>query len=451
MSWKIYQDIGDGLDARRLLGLDRATPTSATTATTRCSTSTSTRTPPPGSPLARSGPHRHQRRKPADALRHPRSRRRRPATLPQVSWIVAPEAFTEHPNWPANYGAWYVSQVLDALTAEPGVWGKTALFLHLRRERRLLRPRSRRTRPSAGSRAVDGVARQRAVPRRPGHLGGSPGTRGPTDSGCGCRCRSSRRGAPAAGSARRAFDHTSIIRLLEQRFGVPEPNITPWRRRAVCGDLTSAFCTSPRTRLSDAVPTLPSVGAFAPSEQQIDDKVVPPSSHPVPPATGAVPEPQEPGVKPSRRLGYRLDVATLRPAPAAFQVAMRNRGELGAGLQARSLSIVGGPWAYTVGAGDSLIAELPHLGAYDLSVHGPQRLLPPHRGLASDHARASRPRVAPRTARSPFTSAPATRVADEGAARPSWSPSTYGGQPHGSSWGRRARDQRRHLSRRWLV
>ena len=27
--------------------------------------------------------------------------------LPQVSWIVAPEAYTEHPNWPANYGAWY--------------------------------------------------------------------------------------------------------------------------------------------------------------------------------------------------------------------------------------------------------------------------------------------------------------------------------------------------------
>src|SRR6185503_15137096 len=36
------------------------------------------------------------------------------------------------------------------------------------------------------------------------------------------------------------FDHTSVIRFLEQRFGVQEPNISPWRR-AVCGDLTSAF------------------------------------------------------------------------------------------------------------------------------------------------------------------------------------------------------------------
>ena len=49
--------------------------------------------------------------------------------LPQVSWIVASEAYSEHPNWPANYGAWYVSQVLDVLTANPEVWSKTVLFL----------------------------------------------------------------------------------------------------------------------------------------------------------------------------------------------------------------------------------------------------------------------------------------------------------------------------------
>ncbi|MBN9921115.1 hypothetical protein JND48_14910, partial [Listeria monocytogenes] len=36
------------------------------------------------------------------------------------------------------------------------------------------------------------------------------------------------------------FDHTSVLRFLEARFGVAEPNIGPWRR-AVCGDLISAF------------------------------------------------------------------------------------------------------------------------------------------------------------------------------------------------------------------
>jgi hypothetical protein len=27
--------------------------------------------------------------------------------LPAVSWIVAPEAYSEHPNWAPDYGAWY--------------------------------------------------------------------------------------------------------------------------------------------------------------------------------------------------------------------------------------------------------------------------------------------------------------------------------------------------------
>ena len=36
------------------------------------------------------------------------------------------------------------------------------------------------------------------------------------------------------------FDHTSVLRFLEVRFGVEEPNISAWRR-AVCGDLTAAF------------------------------------------------------------------------------------------------------------------------------------------------------------------------------------------------------------------
>ena len=43
------------------------------------------------------------------------------------------------------------------------------------------------------------------------------------------------------------FDHTSVIRFLEARFGVQEPNITPWRR-AVCGDLDSASSISTARR-----------------------------------------------------------------------------------------------------------------------------------------------------------------------------------------------------------
>ncbi|MDP4130235.1 MAG: phospholipase C, phosphocholine-specific [Bacteroidota bacterium] len=48
--------------------------------------------------------------------------------LPMVSWLVAPENFSDHPGAPW-YGAWYVSEVLDILTQNPEVWKKTIFIL----------------------------------------------------------------------------------------------------------------------------------------------------------------------------------------------------------------------------------------------------------------------------------------------------------------------------------
>jgi phospholipase C len=48
--------------------------------------------------------------------------------LPTVSWLVAPENFSDHPTAPW-YGAWYVSEVLDILTQNPEVWKKTIFIL----------------------------------------------------------------------------------------------------------------------------------------------------------------------------------------------------------------------------------------------------------------------------------------------------------------------------------
>ena len=50
------------------------------------------------------------------------------------------------------------------------------------------------------------------------------------------------------------FDHTSVLRFLETRFGAEVPNLSAWRRSAV-GDLTAAF----NFAAPDAsVPNLPS-------------------------------------------------------------------------------------------------------------------------------------------------------------------------------------------------
>lgn len=49
--------------------------------------------------------------------------------LPTVSWVVAPQMFSDHPSAPW-YGAWYVSEVLDILTKNPEVWKKTIFILN---------------------------------------------------------------------------------------------------------------------------------------------------------------------------------------------------------------------------------------------------------------------------------------------------------------------------------
>jgi phospholipase C len=49
-------------------------------------------------------------------------------TLPQVSWGLASLAQSEHPPAPVTYGEAALSQVLQALTSNPVLWAKTALF-----------------------------------------------------------------------------------------------------------------------------------------------------------------------------------------------------------------------------------------------------------------------------------------------------------------------------------
>jgi phospholipase C len=131
----------------------------------------------------------------------------------------------------------------------------------------------------------------------------------------------------------------------------------------VCGDLTSAFDFE---SASDRVPPLPSVAAYEPNQSTPP----PPPYHPVPPAVGSVPT-QEPGVRPSRRLGYRFDVA-FDADPGRLNLSRStNDGNLGVQLRARSLTVAGAPYSYTIGAGDDLTAALPNPGSYDLSLHGP--------------------------------------------------------------------------------
>src|ERR1700680_4227970 len=55
------------------------------------------------------------------------------------------------------------------------------------------------------------------------------------------------------------FDHTSIPRFLETRFGAEVPNLSQWRRE-VTGDMTSAFNFK---RPDSSTPELPVVNVSA--------------------------------------------------------------------------------------------------------------------------------------------------------------------------------------------
>jgi len=161
------------------------------------------------------------------------------------------------------------------------------------------------------------------------------------------------------------FDHTSVIRFLETRFGFHEPNISAWRR-AVCGDLTSAFDFSAAS--SDPPPALPDPRADARRAAAIRHQVDPQA-----PGSNNERAPwQEPGVRRARALPYRLEVTDeVRANGIRLRFVAQGAGAVFHVYDRRTLSQP--PRRYTVAAGEQLEDEWT-FGAsdiYDLWVLGP--------------------------------------------------------------------------------
>ena len=370
VSWKIYQDIGEGLDEAGSWGWTKD-PYLGNYGDNSLLYFRQYQQARPGQPLydkARTGTAiKAAGGEPArlfDQLRADVAQ----GSLPKVSWIVAPEAYTEHPSWPANYGAWYVSQVLEALTADPELWSKTALFLTYDENDGFF---DHVTPPFAPGSRTQGLSTVDTVHEPYAGGGGFV----PGNYGLGPRVPMlvispwSRGGWVCS----QTFDHTSIIRFLETRFGVHEPNITPWRR-AVCGDLTTAFdFRNPNAR----VPTLPDTRAWMPHHHPRD------SYHPEPPAEQQLPA-QEPGLRPARPLPYAFDVDGRMDVNAGrYWLDFRNEGAAGVSLLVLSGNRSDGPWSYTVEPGKQLSDHWSSAfsqDVYDLSVHGPNGFLRQFRG-----------------------------------------------------------------------
>ncbi|AOK28089.1 MULTISPECIES: phosphocholine-specific phospholipase C [Burkholderia] len=300
--------------------------------------------------------------------------------LPQVSWLLPPAAFSEHPKYTPAYGANYTSHILDALTANPDVWRKTVLFIMYDENDgffdHIVPPQPPTTRAQGLSTVtVDGEIHNVVNPGRGGQYtaDGLPYGLGPrvpmtivspwTKGGFVCS---------------EVFDHTSVIRFIAARFGINEPNITPWRR-TVCGDLTSAF----DFRTPDAtLPPLPDTSNY----RSIADQLCSTKPAPSVPAAPSPVDPQEPGVRPARALPYELHVNARVRGGTTLRIEFANRGKQGAHFYVYATNRGDGPWRYTVGAHATLHDEFDLSatnGAYAFTVYGPNGFVRTFAGTAA--------------------------------------------------------------------
>jgi phospholipase C len=381
ISWKIYQDVGEGLDAAHFWGFtdDAFIGNFGDNSLLYFHQYQHAL---PGSPLyesARRGTHVANGGSLFDILAHDVATGR----LPQVSWIAAPEGYTEHGNWPPNFGAWYVSQVLDALTSNPEVFSKTALFVMFDENDGLFDHMVPPTPPQSRAQGLSTIATTNEV-----FAGNAQFAAGPFGLGVRVPMIVISPWSKGGWVNSELFDHTSLIQFIEQRFGagerVRENNITPWRR-AVTGDLTSAFDF--RSPNDDRV-RLPDTDAFIPPDTDRH-----PDYKPAVPAQQSMPR-QEPGVRPARAVPYELQAtATVDLADRTVAIRFANTGRAAAVFQVRSGSNAAGPWTYTVGVHDALADTwdfgAAHETAYDLSVYGPNGFFRAFRGSLADRDRAN--------------------------------------------------------------
>ncbi len=278
--------------------------------------------------------------------------------LPQVSWIVPSYQLSEHPSATPSDGEFLIARLISALASNPKVWAKTVFILNYDENDGFfdhLPPPI----PAAGTAAgASSVTTEGEVfhgepvglgPRVP-MLVVSPWTKGGFVNS-------------------EIFDHTSVIRFLEARFGVMEPHITPWRR-TVCGDLTSVFDFKTPNRNLQPLPDASDLPGRAQKAKALPFPKAPTvaESHPR----------QEPGQRPARPLPYAFEVSAV-VGTEGLAMTLVNTGATGAAFDLR-VARGGEPRFYTLEAGKRLKDLAPAKGHYDLTLNGPNGFLRAFRG-----------------------------------------------------------------------
>ncbi len=166
-------------------------------------------------------------------------------TLPAVSWIIPDLAQCEHPAAPPEYGENLVQTILNTLVSNPDIWAHTVFFV-MHDENGGFFDHVPPPTPPEGT-----EGEWLTVNPLPA---AASGIRGPIGLGFRVPCLVISPFSRGGYLCSETFDHTSLLRFIETRFGVEVPNLTRWRR-SVTGDLTSALALA---RPADySVPSLP--------------------------------------------------------------------------------------------------------------------------------------------------------------------------------------------------
>ena len=352
VSWRFYQDPNNNWTGAMHGGLAFET----------------FRTAEPGSPLYEKGMSHYSLEDLTNDVRN--------NTLPEVSWVLPWPAVSEHPGGggSTSQGADYISQVLDALTANPEVWSKTAFFITFDENDGLfdhLPP------PAVPSYDADGKLMGKSTVPLDGEYFSDPerkylaaddtvsGTTRPWGLGPRVPMYVISPWSRGGWVSSEVFDHTSVGRFLEQRFGITVDSISPWHR-AVCGDLTSAFDF--KNPNDAAFPVLPDNSDYAAQEAQ--QRTLPRADPPLTPQ----PLYQEIGTRYSRALAYELHTSARVEDDGRVTLLFSNTGKVGAVFHVydkKHLDLI--PRRYTVEPGKALedVWNAPTDGGdYDLWVYG---------------------------------------------------------------------------------
>ena len=312
--------------------------------------------------------------------------------LPTVSWLVAPQRFSDHTSSPL-YGTWYVSEALNILTQNPEIWKKTIFIVNYDENDGyydhmppFVAPEPNTEARGKVSKGIDTASDYEAAEGSPIGLGyrvpmivASPWSRGGYVNS-------------------QIFDHTSTLMFLEKflhrKTGkqLKSEQISTWRR-TVCGDMTSVFRPYKSEGLSkpnalvrnevinhiQQVKNKPKQERPRPLKEEDITKINRQQAFEL--SSSALMAKQEIGTKPACALPYHLMVdAHLDEAKTNVVLDfVTDKNSVGAPFNVSAVNTYSGErgrnWYIAVKANDRLednwkIAAFAE-GKYDLTVHGP--------------------------------------------------------------------------------